>query len=70
MPICGNWISKFRLLADWYLRYPVLMLSLGVATRWQCFRTLLCLEVRCESVAEGHGWQVGSSDAVFIIKKV
>lgn len=47
----------------------MLMLSLGVATRWQCFRMLLCLEVRCENVAEGHGWQVGSSDAVFIIKK-
>ena len=68
-PKCGFWSPSFL---SWVIgMYPELMLSLGVATRWQCFRTLFYLEARCESVAQGHRRQKGdASHAVIIIQKV
>lgn len=74
VPLCENLIFKSFL--SWVIgkfRRPALTRSRGAATRWQCFRTLFCLEGGCEHgwKAEGHQWQkVGRSDAVFIIQEV
>lgn len=48
MPTCESLISKFPLWGEWCLGCPVLMLCLGVAARWQCFRTMFSFDVRCE----------------------
>ena len=51
-PVCENSIFNFPLLGDWGFRCPALMLSPGVATRWQCFRGLFYSEGGGEC-----GWQ-------------